>query len=873
MWLFRRFILRPLLREPLRSAATVAGIALGIAVVIAIRLANTSSLRGFEAALEAMSGRTSVEVVGSGLGIDETRLVDLLWLRQFGDVSPVVEGEAVFLGAEHRGRRDANEGPAAERLHVLGIDILRDQPLRDYRLATSTAADITSSVPSAEEFLALLTDPDAIVLTEAFARRHGLVVGTRVRLGTGDAVRGFVVRGLLSNTGPARVPDGSFALMDIAAAQWALGRLGRIDRIDIRLHDASNIDRIEAEIAARLPDGLTAQRPARRGKQVEQMLAAFHLNLTALSYIALLVGLFLIYNTVSASVVARRHEIGTLRALGVSQSGARWLFLAEAAALALPGCLIGVALGRVLSWGAVHLTSATVSTLYVASAAAPPALGWGDVWIAVGIGVPLALVAAAVPAAEAAGVTPLDAMRGHDQIATRFRLRTRHFTWPIALVALAAWLATLDPIGGLPLAGYGAAVALVFGAASLVPAVLFAAARLGRRVMGRVFGVEGFLANANLGGAIPRLSIAVGALAVSLAMMVAIAVMIGSFRETVVHWVGQTLRADLFIGPSTRQDGVRRSTISADVNRLVTRHRDVEAIDRFRQVSVPYGGTQIYLGSGDFDVLLARGNLLFKAPADGRAAMRGAIGADAVVVSEAFAIRHRKQVGDDVALATPVGEWPFRVAAVYYDYSSDRGLVVMDRATFGRHFGDMLPTGLTIYLRDGADPERVRQDLLAEMAGRFRIYVYTNASLRQEVLRIFDSTFAITYALEVIAILVAILGVSGTLLTLVLERQREMAMLRLVGTDRRQVRRMVVLEALMIGAVSQAVGLVVGVLLSLILIYVINLQSFGWSIQFHLPAAFLGQMSAVMLVATALAGLYPARRAATLPVAREVTEE
>jgi putative ABC transport system permease protein len=576
---------------------------------------------------------------------------------------------------------------------------------------------------------------------------------------------------------------------------------------------------------------------------------------------------------VSASVVARRQEVGTLRALGVSRRGVGWLFLGEAVALALPGCLIGVGLGRVLGWGAVELTSATVATLYVATAAAPPALTWADVWLAIGVGVPLALVAAALPAAEAARATPLAAMRGHDQIETRYRLRARYLVLPVVLGGVSWWLSTLDPIGGLPLAGYGAAVVLVFGAATLVPAMLFVTARAGRRVMGRVFGVVGFLAHANLSGAIPRLSVSVAALAVSLSMMVAIAVMIGSFRETVIQWVGQTLRADLFIGPSTRRDGVRQSTISPEVDLLVASHPDVDAIDRFRQVSVPYGDSQVYLGAGDFEVLLARGNLVFKAPADGRAAMRSAIGADAVVVSEAFAIRHRRSVGDDIVLTTTAGTRPFRVAAVYYDYSSDRGLVVMDRRTFGRHFGETQPTGLTVYLREGADPDRVRSDLLAGIAGRFRVYVYTNASLRREVLRIFDSTFAITYALEIIAILVAILGVSGTLLTLVLERQREIAVLRLVGTDRRQVRRLVVLEALMIGAVSQAVGLVVGVLLSLVLIFVINVQSFGWTIQFHLPLAFLAQMSVAILVATALAGLYPARRAATLHMAREVAEE
>ncbi len=221
--------------------------------------------------------------------------------------------------------------------------------------------------------------------------------------------------------------------------------------------------------------------------------------------------------------------------------------------------------------------------------------------------------------------------------------------------------------------------------------------------MGRVFRVEGWLANANLAGAIPRLSVSVAALAVALSMMVAIAVMIGSFRETVIYWVGQTLKADLFVGPSTRSGGARLATISPEVVDAVAAHPMVLAVDRFRQVSAVYEEAQIYLGAGDFAVLLAHGNLLFKSPADGRDAMRRAIGRDAVVVSEAFSLKYRKSVGDRVRLRTRDGEADFEVAAVYYDYSSDRGLVVMDRATFARHFGDMNPTG-----RHGVSPRRRR---------------------------------------------------------------------------------------------------------------------------------------------------------------------
>jgi putative ABC transport system permease protein len=310
-------------------------------------------------------------------------------------------------------------------------------------------------------------------------------------------------------------------------------------------------------------------------------------------------------------------------------------------------------------------------------------------------------------------------------------------------------------------------------------------------------------------------------------------------------------------------------TLSAEVIEAVRRHPGVDAIDSFRNIDLVYQGNLVVLGAGNFDIVLSHGSLLFKAPADGRAALRQAIGSDAVVVSEAFANKYGTRPGDTLHLRTPAGEQPFSVAAVYYDYAVERGVVVMDRPTFVKYFGDLTPSGVAAYLREGADPETVRAEILASLDDGHQAFIYTNRDLRSEVLRVFDSTFAITYALEIIAIVVAMLGVGATLLTLVVERRRELSLLRLIGAARRQVQRVVVIEAALIGAASQAIGLVVGLALSMVLVYVINVQSFGWTIQFRVPVLFLLQVSLVVVLATALAGLYPARRAATLVLERD----
>ncbi len=847
MTLFRQFIVRGMRRDPVRGLVTVAGLTLGVAVVVAIRLANVASVRGFETALDIVAGRTSLEIVGAGVGVPEEQLAGMGWLREYGRVSPVLDRDARLETADGVGHR----------LRVLGVDVLRDRPFREYQLLRFSRQGRS---PRPQELLDVLLDSTSIVLTERFAQRHGIDIGAPVRLVVGDAVHEMVVRGLLLDEGPARVADGRLALLDIAAAQWRFDGLGWVDRVEVQLFDASAVDAAERAVAERLPAGLRVQRPAQRGRQVERMLAAFHFNLSALSWIALVVGLFLVYNTVAVSVISRRAEIGVLRALGATRRLVLGLFLGEAAVLAVLAAGLGAPAGWGLARAAVALTSTTVNTLYVTSQAVVPPLGAGDLALAGAVAIPLALVAAAMPAAEAAGVSPLHAVRPPGGGANAGRFPRRAALAAVVLFGAGGWLSTLDAVGGLPVFGLAAALAVVFGAAALAPVLLAWLRRRGRPILVGLFRIEGLLAHANLSAAVSRLAVSVAALVVSLAMLAAIAIMVGSFRETVAHWVGQTLQADLFV--AVAEGGpVGAAGISEAAERRIASHPAVVAVDGFRSVDLPYGPDRdlIILGAGRFDVLLDHGALLFKDPADGPAAMRGAIGADAVLVSESFSIKHEAAVGDDVELETPGGPHAFRVAAVYYDYSSDRGLVVMDEGTFAAHYGPRRPGGLTLYLAPGADPETVRDELLAAVGDDHRLFIRTNRTLRSEVLRIFDATFAITYALQAIAIVVAILGVAATLLTLVLERRRELAMLRLVGAGRPLIRRMVVIEAALLGLLSQGVGLAVGVALSLILIYVINVQSFGWTIQFHLPLGFLAQSTVLIAAATALAGLYPAR--------------
>ena len=847
-------IVRPLRGDWGRALLTVLGVALGVAVLLGIRKANEASLRGFRAGLEMTSGKAALEIVAPPPGVDETGLAAWSWLRQWGVASPVVQADVLV------------EGPAGEEMvPLIGIDALRDPALRDYAVMRPEAAAGAAEVAGLD-LIGLIGQPDRVLVTGALAETLGVSEGATVKVTFGDREKALVVAAVLGEGGEgtgAGVMRGSLLVMDIAAAQAALERQGWIDRLEVRLHAGVGLDEAEAAVRERLPAGLTVQRPARRGEAVEKMLAAFHFNLTMLSTIALVVGLFLIYNTIAVAVMTRRAEIGMLRTLGTTRAGIAGLFLGEALLLGVAGSALGVPLGWALALGAVKLTATTVDTLYVAHSAQVPGMEWADVVLGLGVAVPLALLAAARPVWEAVRVPPVAAVRGGEWTEAQRKRPWGAALGTVACVLAGLWAVRQPSVNGLPLWGYAAAGLTVVGIALLTPLVLRLGARVGRTALGWCFGIEGRLAAGQVGASTGRLSVSVAALAVSLALTLAIAIMVGSFRQTVMVWVDQSMGADLYLRPATPPRATHAPAFSAETVAKLKAHPQVEAVDGYRALDLALGDRLVKLGTGDYELQMRKARVRLKTPGDSTAILRQALERDQVLVSEALAMRFGKREGDTLTLETRHGPVGFGIAAVFYDYSNDRGTITMDHRLFERHFGESNPTHVALYLKPGSDAEAVKADLGSLLAGA-RVLAFTNAGLRAEVLRIFDGTFAITWALELIAVVVAMAGVAATMLTLILDRAEEIRLLRLAGAEAGQVRRTVLIESGLIGAVSQGLGLVSGVLLSLVLIEVINPQSFGWTIQFHFPLLFVLGSSVLTVVATMAAGVFPARRAVRL---------
>ncbi len=855
--LFYRYIVRDLLRKPVRTLLTLAGVALGIGVVVAVHLSNERAIGSFTDSLRIMGGQADYQIDANGLPLPESLMSDLSWFWRHGDMTALVEGRAGL--------------PDKGSARVYGIDLLGEAPFRQYlaRDGGRISEDVT-----AEEFIDLLANPRKLILPAVLADRLGVGKGSPLRLLIGEREVEFAVGAVLADGGTAQAFGGNVIFMDIAAAQLAFQKIGRLDRIDLRLHPDADRDAVLERVRQSLPASAVMVAPEDLALRSDKMLAAFRYNLTALSYLSLIVGVILVYNTLNISVVRRQTEIAALRTLGTRRRTVLWMFLTEAIVLGFAGAALGLWVGAALATGADVLISRTVETLYTGSAVRPFRSGggvrFGLAMLALGSG--LGAFSGVFPAFRATARSPVSVLRQGFLAGGKTKKYARHALAGTALLAVSAPLAAAPPLGGFPAFGYLAAVLMIAGFALLAPLLARAMLAAFGGARRRLLPVEAVLALESVRGGLGRLIVAVICLMIATAMLVSVATMVGSFRDTVVAWINQTLVADLYVKAAGGGGGDWDSPLSPATIETLRTVPGVVAVGRFRGRTIDYRGGWVTLAGGDFGVLAEHGNLLFL---DGRRpseALPPLIGAERVVVSEPFSLKYGVARGDSIELPTKQGLRRFPVEGVYYDYSSDRGIIVMDLSTYARLYDDSSATSLSVFLRPGSDAGQVRREIAARLPDS-RLAVFANADLKREALRVFDQTFQVTYALELIAILVAALGVTNTLAALLVERQGEIALLRFLGASRRQIRRIALVESSLVGLLGIALGTLLGLLLSLVLVFVINRQSFGWTIQFELPGLFLASALAFVFAATIAAGFYPAWIAAKTDPIRSLRAE
>lgn len=827
------------------------GVALGLAVFVSIQVANHSVLRAFAASVDAVAGKANLQIEGGHNGLPEE-----VYTRLRTAPLPGVRASAPLL------IKTLHSPQLHRTLLLMGVDLFAEAEFRGWQ-SDSDSGETPRRAEGLTGMTRLLLDPAAVAISQSLARKYHLREGDPLEVFVGAEQHRFRIAAVLGAGAGDRAFGGDFALLDMATAQEAFHELGHLSQIDL-IVDEAQLPATAAALRALVPRDAQVRRPAQRNAQVAGMLAAFQINLSALACISLFVGAFLIYNSIAIAVVRRRAEVAILRSFGTESAAVRRLFLIEAAVIGFLGSVCGMALGLLMARYALQAVSSTVSHLYLTVRAReiimPLWLWWGGP-----LGGTLLAVISSIPAArEAAGTPPRVALLGVSLHHATTRGVGRYALLGVAFVGLAAGLC-VPRIAELSVyTGFAAAFLTLAGFALLTPLVTLAVGRLVQRIATGTGGITGALAAIYLQRALNRSSLVIAALMVSLAMTIGLAVMVRSFRDTVGLWVDSTINADLFVATATGFAGDPGPGLPPEVVHYVTTLPEVRIYETIRGVDTQLKGRPVFIAANSLPTLATGDRKTRFVETTGgsvEATRRRFLAGDAVLISERFKNLLGYHAGDTVGLATPQGPHDFFVAGVFYDYTPDQCTLFMPQPLFRRYWHDPNLDAVALYLKPGVDLEAVRSAIDRRFGARYQLTLAPNAQIRRTVFSTFDQTFAVTYALQLIAVIVAGIGIFDTLIALLLERNRELAALRALGASRGQVTRLILTEFGLIGVVAWLISIAAGVALAWELIYVINRQFFGWTIFWSLPLAVPAQALLLALATALLAGLLPARAA------------
>lgn len=827
---------RYLSRHIWQSLLMVIGISLGVAIVVGIDMANESASRAFDLSTQAVTGRATHYISGGSSGINEDIYVDLRRSNLELPSAPIISD---YVTSPQLG---------GITMQLLGVDPFAEAPFRDY-LTGDDDLPINSLSP-------FLSRPGGVLISQTVAERYSLEPGTKFEVEYAGRALSVEVAGILnpSDSLSRRVLDG-LLLVDISSAQELTGRLGRVDRIDLILDEDNGPS--PSTLQSMLPAGLQVLPVAARSGTVEQITSAFRVNLTALSLLALVVALFLIYNTMTFSVVQRRPLFGTLRSLGVTRQEVFLLVTSEAFLVGMLGVIIGVTGGILMGRAAVGVVSQTINDLFFVSTVREVPLPVNSLVKGAVLGVTATVITAAFPAWEAASVPPRTAL-------SRANLESKSQR-VVRGLAIAGLLVILIGFGILAIPGDSLVVsfigtfAAVIGFAMLTPMFTIWMMALATRLTSRIWGLLGRMAPGEVVNAISRTSIAVAALMVAIAVTIGVSLMVGSFRYTVETWLGQILHGDVYVS-------VPGATVSQPIHSIdplvITRLENwpgVERVDLLQNALVdsPAGPIQISANNNPNDGL----EQIYLATDHPPKEIWKAVENGAALVSEPLANRLGLPLhGGELSLYTKNGLHTFPVAGIYTDYASSQGQAIIHLENYRQLWEDDQVAAAALILEPGVDAQSTAEALKIELAAIQSLLVRPNQALRDDTLEVFDRTFAITGALQLMTTFVAFVGVLSAMMSLQLDKQRQLGILKAIGLTPGQLWRLVTLETGLMGAVAGLLAMPTGYMLALILVYIINRRAFGWTLQLQVVAEpFLGAL-VIAVLAALLAGLYPARR-------------
>ncbi|MDP9090419.1 MAG: ABC transporter permease [Pseudomonadota bacterium] len=833
IWLI--LLMAQIREQPARFFATVVALALGVALGSSVYLVNTAALNEFGLATKRLVGEADIVIRGPREGFSEKVFVDLARDPAVSAVSPLLELEVAMAGR-------------TDTLKVLGLD-----PFRAAVLQPAIIGEIGEGVFQ-------LFSSDAIYLSSAAAKRLRLQRGDVLQVTVGSASKALRVLGILSE---GTYPQ-SLAVMDIASAQWTFNLVGRVNRIDVRLSPGTDVEAFRGRLGTRLPAGVLALAPQVERDRAVTVTKAYRVNLNMLALVALFTGAFLVFSTQSLSVLRRRRSLALLRALGVTQGQLRRALLGEGLTLGIIGALLGVSLGALAAAAILKYLTADLGNGQLRTAGATLGAAPVQMLAFFFIGIIVAGIGAWVPARNAARQSPARALKGGDG---NYRVAAR-MSWRLGgiLILCGAAMAWLPPVGGLPLFGYAAIAALLLGAVLLVPVVTLQGLGLAPRTRRVVFNTAVSQLRENV--ALSALSLA--SIIVSFSLMVAMAIMIYSFRVSFDHWLVKLLPADMQLREPFGNDTAFWSAEQQTKLRTAPGVSRAE-FRRTRQVLLDPGRAPVTLiarGANDAQITADLPLISTAAAAPGAAAPNAS-----AWISEALQDLYGYKVGDRLAIPLEGRIQQFQVAGVWRDYARLSGSIVISRPAYTAATGDETANEGSIWLDSGTEVSAAEKSLRLRVGNGDALEITGSTTLRERALQSFDRAFAITYALEVIAVLIGLTGVSFAASSTALARRAEFGMLRHIGMLRSQIMGMLADEGLLTSAFGVAYGLGLGMALSLVLVYVVNRQSFNWSIDLAVPAWQLAVLSVVLIAAAACTALWSGRSALSQDAVRAVRED
>jgi putative ABC transport system permease protein len=812
-------------------ALSLFGVALGVASVLSIQIINLNAMGAFRGSMQAVSGGADIIILGRLPLLPERTYPDVLATRGVAAAWPIFRADVALGGGAH----------ARAYLEILGVDFFTpiDVPWEGGHVEVSEA----------------LGRPGWAAVSPTFAKNEGLELGDSFEVSIGTKTVDLVVGALSDFQRVSPYASPRLVVMDIAQAQSLLGGRGKLQQIDVKVRDGVDVGDVVAALEQKL--GRTAQvlTPEQRQQQAADLTSAFRLNLTALSLISLFVGGFLVYSSTQANLVRRRTEFGLLRSIGATHGQLFRLLAGDVMLLGLLGVAIGMPLGYVVASANVGRVSSTVANLYlleeIHSLQVPP---WFYL-LAAGVGLLGAALGAFLPMWELGRKDTralLAAFTLHEQVGAA---APRLFAIGLAMFATIGVLYVTVSDRWRP-AGFVEAFLLIAAIPLLTPLLVGGGTSLLRvGSFGLLYGMKG------LGKQLQTTPVAIAALAIAVSMVVGVTTMVASFRDTLNVWIESTIRADIYVSTPSWRRARQSAAMDERVLRILRSHPAVAHLDRLRQFFVYTGDRRFSLNGVDMNVPVdGRFTLLEGDPIEAAKAVREG----AVLVGEPLARKAGLGLGD--VLEVDGGEEPVRlpIAGIYYDYSSDLGSAFVHLATMEKYFGPGPVNNVALYLVDGADPDRVVDDLRTELEG-VPLSMRSNRRLRQEAMRIFDQTFAITRLLRVMSLMIAVSGVTLTLIVLAREKTSELALYRALGAERWQIFRVYLGKGLGMSVAGIALGTLAGVVFALILVYVVNRAFFGWTIALHWPIRLLVEQSAIIVAASIVASLYPALIASRTP--------